>query len=291
MDTKELSIETPGFKQGEEIVMGRLGSYAEIVVPSGTTSLPIVVTPTNANKRFASFGLQGGSSLEQNSMTAEVIGGKPFIGFPEVPIQWSGKTPKTRVEPRDNFRIIQVNRNGGMDQVEIGVATRGPRVFLTVQLQFRGLVLPSRNGDAPTIVPALEHFPYPGFVGYNDQWPGVLPNIQQWVAEWGIKPEGRYPRVKWNPGQNPFAFGEEGAAVLFFSPVGGTGRLLTAKGVERFLASGELLQDEVLFLHFSGIEPGVNDQLGVEPMTWVRVGKINPPRQGGDLRQATHVTI
>jgi hypothetical protein len=288
VEIRELSVETPGMEQSERKNIGRLGSYCEILVPQGAEFLSIVVTPMGAHRRFASWGLQGGSSEEQNSETVEV-GEKPFGDFPKVPIQWTGKTPKTRLEPRDNFRVIQLNRNGGLDQVEVGVATRGAKVFLAVQLQFRGLILPSKNGDTPTIVPALEQFSYPEFAGYNEQWPGILPHIQQWATKWSIEPKGRYPRIKWNPGPNPF--GSEGAAVFFSSPVGGTGRLLTAKGVEYLLASGKLLQDEVLFLHFSGIEPGVNDQLGVEPMTWVRVKEVRMPRAGATLQQATRVAI
>lgn len=288
MDTRDLLIGTPGLEQLGPKDIGRLGSSCRIMVPPGTRSLPIVVTPTGSHKRFVSWGTQGRSSEEQNSVTVEVVEGKPFRDFPEVPIQWSGKTPKTRQEPNDNFRIVQVNRNGGLDQIEIGVATRGEETFLTAQLQFRGIMLPSRNGDTPTIVPTLGHFSYPGFIGYNKQWPGILPHIRRWTTEWGIKPEGRDPNVKWNPGQNPF--GDEGAAVLFFSPVGGTGRLLTAKGVTHLLSSGALLPDEVLFLHFTGIEP-VNDQLGVEPMSWVRVKEVKAPREGATLRQATHVAI
>ena len=73
--------------------------------------------------------------------------------------------------------------------------------------------------------------------------------------------------------------------------MGGTGRLLTTKGVKQFLSSGELLSKEVLFLHFSGINPGVNDQLGVEPLAGLRVGETHPPRGGATLRQATHVAF
>ena len=158
METKELVIETPGFEQSGVKVIGRLGSYCEIAVPQGTRSLPVVVTPQNANKRFASYGIQGGSSREQNSKTVEVTTKKPFGDFPPIPVHWNGTIPQTREEPRDNFRVVQINRNGGLDQMEIGIATRGPQVFLIVQLQFRGIILPSRNGDAPTIAPALEHF-------------------------------------------------------------------------------------------------------------------------------------
>lgn len=290
METKGLGIGTPGLQQAEPKDMGTLGSYAEIVVPSGTTSFPIVVTPLSANRRFASWGIQGRSSEEQNSKTVEITMKNPFGGFPPVPVRWKDGMPQTREEPRDNFRILQLNKNGGVDQVEIGVATRGQRVFVTAQLQFRGLILPSRNGDTPTIAPTLEHFSYPGFIGYNEQWPGILPHIQQWTTTWDIKPEGRYPKVKWNPGPNPF--GEEGAAALFSSPVGGTTQLLTAKGVEQFLNDGEPPQDkDILFLHFTGLEPQVNYQLGVEPMSWVRVGEIKPPRPGARHRQATHVSL
>jgi hypothetical protein len=286
MDTKGLTIETPSFKQSEQKDIGKLGSYAEIEVPDGTTSIPIVVAPTTSNKRFVSFGLEGTSSENQNTQTTELTTSKSFT-VPPVPVQWTGRIPRTRQEPKDNFRIVQINRNGGLDQVEIGIATRGHRFFLTAQLQFRGLVVP--NGSAPTIAPSQEQFSYPGFAGYDNQWPGVLPNIQRWMTTWEVKPEGRRPNMYWNPGQNPF--GEQGAAVLFFSPVGGTGRLLTAKGVAHFLSAGELLTAEVLFLHFTGINPGVNDQLGVEPMTWVKVEEIKPPRQGGGLKQATRVAI
>lgn len=288
METKGLMIETPGFTHRDQRNIGNLGSYAEIMVPSGTTSFPIVVTPLDSHRRFASFGLQGRSSQEQNSVTIEV-NGKGFRGFPPVPIEWSGKIPKTRLEPRDNFRIILVKKNGAVDQVEIGCATRGQRVFLTSQLQFRGIILPSKNGDTPMIAPTLEHFSYPGFAGYNEQWPGILPHLQRWTTEWEVKPEGRSPKVKWDPGHNPF--GEEGAAVLYFSPVGGTGQLLTAKGVEQCLASGQIPQGQVLFLHLTGLDPQVNEQIGVEPMTWVRVGEIKPPRVGAQHRQATHVTL
>jgi len=250
--------------------------YARVLLPPGEQpdTLKIIVNSLDASKRFVSWGIEGTDSFGQNSRNEELAQGAAFKSA--VPVVWIDGKPQTRKEPWDNFRVIQLERNGGLLQLEIGIATRGDNIFLVAQEQFRGKILAGSREDID-VRAAQSRYAYPGFPGYTMLWTGILTPLGRWMNEWGITPNGRYSKVKWFPGPNPY--GENGAVVLFSSPVGGAGRLMM--GVD----------GEILFFHFRAIDPKVNSQLALSPMTWVNVLEIRAPQKRGQNRQAARITV
>ena len=259
-------------EHGEWKEMSGFGRYAELTLPKGVAAIDVTVSVSDKRPRFVSYGTEGKSSHEQNAFTQELRRREPFRV--SVPVRWDKGLPGTRWEPGDNFRVINLDRNGRLLQTEIGIATRGPRVFVTIQTQFRGTILSGKEGSI-TVVPSQPQFAYPGFSGYAEQWSGIMPHLKWGVDRWKLRVNGRSSKMAWDPGPNPY--GAAGAVVLYFSPVGGAGRLLRSN-------------DEVLFVRLTAIKE-VNDGIALSPMTWVRVLEIDDSNVPGGHRQAKRVTL
>ncbi|MFH1181250.1 MAG: hypothetical protein V1705_02505 [bacterium] len=258
-----LRIETAGMKTGDTRQTPGL-NWCEILMGGDrpkNIAIKVSLRDSNGNGKthIVSFGRYGESSAEQNEFQEELLSGKPFVF--NVPVAWSNEgVPTTRVEPWDNFRVITLAVDGHFWQTEIGLATRGRKIFLTVQDQWTGWV--TKKFD---FVPSQSKHNWPGAPTYADLWSGLAPKVEKRLYEMRADLSIQRFAPKWNPGPPPTPIPGwlERGVVLYFSPVAGHGRVLSENG-------------EIRFLHWKALNQ--NDGVGVSPMTWLhaKIRKTNP---------------
>ncbi|MBI4138401.1 MAG: hypothetical protein HY482_02320 [Candidatus Wildermuthbacteria bacterium] len=288
MKTAGLEISAVFLEQQGTVRIPYLGVFAELLAHH-PDSVDVVVAPTATSKlpQVVFWGKSGKSSEQQNSEHRPLTPGNPFLF--QVPVTWQNNGfPFTREEPVDNFRVVAFGRSGLMTQTEIGIATRGKKFFVVAQRQWQGWASQTPEGLAFT---PTARFAYPGCAGYEKLWGGVAKHLPEVFKDQGIVVPATAPRStgRWNPGPNPY--GDQGAAILYFSPIAGVGHALTTHGVTKYLATGKVEKNEILFIHFKALERQEgNPRISLAPMTWVRATQIGTPRKPGEFRPVLKIS-
>lgn len=277
MEAYDVRVETPRLAQAETRRVIGFGHYTQVLPGiAQVSSICMEVTPRTGSGTKGSlivcWGKEGSISEDQNRFSALLKPGEPFRF--EVPVQWNSGKPSTRQEPKDNFRILLLSKDGHVRQVELGVLTRGKEFFLTMQLQWQGWITKSAG-----FIASGAQFNYPGHPEYQNLWPGVVPWLLKNYAYLYNAQDNRPQTPLWIPRPTPpERAGHERGVVLYYSPIAGTGRVLSAQGVAKVLRKEALDEKDVWFLHFSKIT-GVQHPIGVSPLTWVyaKVGEKRVP--------------
>lgn len=269
MDAYGLRMETPLWRQGNPIGIARLGWYSEILLGDrkpDSIQLRVSPAPVPGKVHIVFWGNLGESSADQNRYHEILKAGTTHLFT--VPVKWDRGRPRTRFEPCDNFRLITLEvATGHFEQRELGVFTRGSRIFGGVQDQWSGGM--QEVGGHIVYVTSKAHYAYPGAPPYSTLWNGVVPTLEQYARDLGVNLSATHVSPKWNPGPPPPQDQNfpERLAVLYFSPVAGHGRFIREEAVIRFCEDGELPnEDGIVFCHYSKLP---NPPIGVAPMGWV----------------------